>query len=366
MKLREITKAFEKRVPLTLQEAWDHCGLQLGDPSQEVKKILFAYDVCREVVAHAIRGQFDMIVCHHPYRMKAAVNMNLSSYEGTLIRDCVKHDIAIYCSHTNHDSSFESLNRYYLEKLGVSKVKPLESQHEGIFKLVVFVPVEHTKMVSDALFEAGAGSIGAYSECSFRSQGTGSFKGDQSTHPSYGEKGKRHELTEDRLEMVVDQAHLNDVIRVLLRVHPYEEVAYDVLKLENKKSELGLGAVGDLSKAVNKNELIALVKTLFKLKTVRFVSGGQRSFKRIAICTGSGMSLYKKAKQAGADVFLTGDIKYHQAIEARRDDVSLIDLGHFYSEIHAVRSLEKIFKKDMGKHVKTEVYSKLRDPFEIL
>lgn len=374
MKLKHIIKEFENVIPLSLQEKWDHCGLNLGSREQDIQKILFSYDVCKESVDEAISKGCNLIVSHHPFRMSADVSLNLDSYEGQLIQRCIKNDIALYSAHTNHDSSVYSLNHFYLNKLGIENTKPLVLNTPKFFKMIVYVPKEHTQNVMDALFAAGAGHVGSnYSECSFRTEGTGTFKGNENANPAIGEKLKRESVQEDRLETLVHEADLNKVIQNMLKAHPYEEVAYDVIALHEVISSkcsdnilAGLGAKGSLKKPISKEDLVEKIKEIFKVENIRLIDSGKTHFQHFSICTGSGSSLINKAIRAKSDVFITGDVKYHQAIEAKRRDLTIIDVGHFHSEIASVNILKGIFQQIFNSKLEYHEFQKLRDAFDFL
>ncbi len=364
MLLADIISKFEKRIPLTLQEKWDHSGLNLGDPQREIKSVLFAYDVCLETIAFAKKKKCNLIVSHHPFRMSAAVDLRLDTYEGRVIEACLKNGIALYSSHTNHDASKDSLNFHYLKKLGLTQIKPLSTTPTKLFKLAVYVPVKDSEKVLDALFSAGAGRIGNYGECSFRTTGLGTFKGDLGTNPTIGKVGVREEVKEERFETIVKESDLSGVIAAMKKAHPYEEVAYDIFALENKIETIGLGAVGTFEKVQPKAKIIADIKTVFGVNSLRLVDGKQSSIKKIAICTGSGASLLPRAFAAKADLFITGDVKYHQAIEAKRHDLILTDVGHFPSEKDSVLILRDVFKALFGKKLVLYQYDGLKDAFE--
>lgn len=363
MLLADIITKFEKRIPLTLQEKWDHSGLNLGDPQREINSVLFAYDVCLETIAFAKKKKCNLIVSHHPFRMSAAVDLRLDSYEGRVIEACLKNGIALYSSHTNHDASLDSLNFHYLKKLGLAHIKPLATTPTKLFKLAVYVPVKDSEKVLDVLFSAGAGRIGNYGECSYRVTGTGTFKGDVGTNPAIGKSCVREEVKEERLETIVKENDLSAVIAAMKKAHPYEEVAYDIFALENKIDSLGLGAVGTFEKALTKSKVIADIKTVFGVNSLRLVDGKLTQIKKIAICTGSGTSLLPRVLGTKADLFITGDVKYHQAIEAKRHNLIIADVGHFASEKDSVLILGNVFKALFGKKLLIYQYDGLKDAF---
>lgn len=363
--LKNITDLFEKTIPLSLQETWDKCGLQVGSPSQKISKVLLAYDCCHEVMEHAIKNKIDLIVTHHPLQLKDYKNIHLDTYEGRMIYLAIKHDIAIYTAHTNHDASEHSLSRHYAARLELANVRSLAPvSSKPYVKLVTFVPKTHSLAVSTALFESGAGHIGHYDSCSFRLEGTGSFRGDAHSQPFLGTPGQLEEATEDRIETIVPRTKVDVVLKALFKSHPYEEVAYDLYPLENPPYLGGHGAVGDLPKKMDLGTLIEKVKEVWGLKKFRWVGKPKQKVQRVGIVTGSGMSYLNEALQSGCDVFITGDIKYHQAVEALRKNMALIDPGHFDSEKASVEILKNILDKLFGKQLKTSIYSKLKDPFE--
>lgn len=363
MKLHDILKKWEAKLPLSLQEKWDHGGLNLGSREQDIKKVLFAYDICHEVLREAIDKDCGLIISHHPFRMKADVNIRTDSYEGQTISLCCKHNIALYSCHTNHDSSALSLNRHYLEKLGLKKITPLIASPQKLFKLAVFVPATHATTLMQALFEAGGGTIGNYDECSFRAEGTGTFRGNDKSHPAIGRPHKRENVAEERVEILVVEERLGGVLAAMKKGHPYEEIAHDIYALENRRQDVGLGAIGDWDKSVSEKDFLARLKKLFHNPFVRFVKSPKKSFRRVAICTGSGTSLMEAALRRNADVFITGDVKYHQGVEAKRQGLAVADVGHFYSEIAAVTVLKKLFDEIFAGQIQTLEYKKLRDVF---
>lgn len=366
MKLSHITQKFEKHIPLALQESWDQCGLQLGDPNAEIKSILFAYDVCKETITAAKKNKCQLIVTHHPFRMKGSVAVRLDTYDGKLIEACIKNNIALYCSHTNHDNSHESANVRILKELGLKNIQPLQPASIKLFVLTVGTPIAHAEQVKEALFAAGAGALGNYSECSFSTQGTGTFKGNECANPAIGKKLIRETVKEEKIEVLVKESDLKYVLTKMKEAHPYEEVAYGIYQIENKMTSQGAGACGIAENAIKKDALLAQLKNSFKISSVRFVNSPKTKYKKIAICTGSGTQYLDAVIAQGADLFITGDVKYHQAIHAKRHDLALADVGHFHSEQVSVEILKEIFQKIFGKRLNYFVFKGLRDPFEFI
>lgn len=361
--LSEIITVFEKKIPLSLQEPWDRSGLQVGSRKLKVRKVLFAYDTCKEVLREAIQKKADLIVTHHPLGLKDYQNIDLDTYEGELIRLAVKNDIAIYTAHTNHDSSEESLNRYYAAKLKLNDIKPLKPLAKSPYtKLVVFIPLEQTQQVLHAIFEAGGGGIGPYSCCSFRTLGVGTFKGDQTTSPFLGKPGELEEASENRVEVLVTQEKLDRVVKAMLKAHPYEEVAYDLFPMANIPANVGSGIYGTLSKPLSLKSLLPSLKKLFGNAPFRLAESKQKKIKFLGICTGSGASLLNRAISLKLDLFITGDVKYHNAVEALRHNLTLMDVGHFHSEIASVSLLKNLFQKIFENKLTLLEYKGLKEP----
>jgi len=365
--LNDIIKAFEQEIPLSLQEPWDKSGLQIGSKRQKIRNVLFAYDACHEVLRYAAKNKIDLIVTHHPLSLSDIKNLSLDSYEGEIFRLAIKNNIAIYTAHTSHDSSPHSLNRHYAKKLGLQNISPLRPIKDKPFvKLVVYVPVNHTEKVMEAVFTAGGGTVGHYSCCSFRTNGTGTFKGDNTTTPFLGTQGKLEEADENRVEFLIVRNRLQPVIQAMLAAHPYEEVAYDLFALENSPSQTGLGIYGKLSTPKKLSALVPTIKKLFNTSKVRLTGKSSKIIRSIGLCTGSGTSLLESAVANGVDLFITGDVKYHNAISALRENIALLDVGHFHSEIRSVTLLKDLFKKIFGNQLTLSEYTRLKDPFFLL
>lgn len=365
--LTNILDSFEKEVPLSLQESWDRSGLQVGSRKQRVKKVLFSLDATHEVLDEAIQKKIDLIVTHHPLQLSDFKAIDLDTYEGCMIKRAIQKNIAIYSAHTNHDASWHSLSFHYAKKLKLKNVNPIHPiGPQSYCKLVVYTPAHYTDKIRDAIFEAGGGEAGSYSRVSFCTSGKGTFKGEQTAHPFLGRRGVLSKVSEDRLEVLVDRLRLPRVIEAMLKAHPYDEVAYDILNLENSLGVLGLGVSGKLERSTKLTNLIPRIKRLFGVGKLRVIGANHQSIRKVGICTGSGASLLPEVFRQKIDLYITGDVKYHQATEARQRDTCVIDVGHFYSEIHAVTILKDLFGKLFGSELKLYEYKKLRDPFRII
>ena len=366
MKLSDVIQKAEKEIPLHYQDSYDRCGLQVGSLEWDVTKVLFAYDFCHEVIDAAIKQKVQLIVSHHPLSMKDYRLIHLDSYEGQIIQKAIQHKIALYSFHTNHDVSLFSLNRFYAKKMGLAKLKVIKPTVETPYaKLIVYVPKTHTEVVMEALFSCGAGHIGNYSHCSFRTAGKGTFKGSEYSNPFLGQPGVLEESVEDKLETVVEKKDLNRILEKMLLAHPYEEVAYDIVPLTNVRSQIGHGITGVLDKAISLKSILPKIKKIFEVKDLVFVGQEKQLIKSVGICTGSGTSLLPDVIRQKIDLFITGDIKYHYAVEALRQDICLVDVSHFASEIKSVDLLKDLFDSWFKSRLKLEVYKGLENPLKI-
>lgn len=365
LSLREVLEQFEKEIPLSFQASWDVSGLQVGSLHQKVRRVLFSMDANPQVLKEAATKKIDLIVTHHPLTLTPYSSVDLDSQIGSILKMAIQNNIAIYSAHTSHDASKHSLNRYYADQLKLNGVRPIQPHKLTPYsKLVVFVPLTHTQPVLNALFAAGAGHVGAYSACSFRTSGTGTFCGDDSTNPFLGKKGQLEEAGENRVEVIFKRSDSSKVVAAMLKAHPYEEVAYDILNLENAVEGIGSGIIGELPQAALAGPFVKGLKRLFQAPNVRFTGDAKRKIRSVAICTGSGASLLPQVIRQKADLFITGDVKYHTAIEAENNGVCFADVGHFHSEIRAVGLLKDLFAELFGKKLQLSEYKKLKDPFQ--
>jgi len=261
---------------------------------------------------------------------------------GRVLFQAIKQDIAVVSAHTNLDRAADGLNDWLAERLGVKEAIPLESPESGYYsKLVVYVPLGHEVEVRDAILDAGAGCIGAYDHVSFSSQGVGTFRGNQGTQPFIGTPGTIESTKEVRLETIVPGSRINKAVSRMLKAHPYEEVAYDLIPLANGRLDIGLGRVGQLEKALSLQQFAEQVKTALHLSSLKIVGDLERKISRVAVCGGTGMSLFSAAVRHGADCLVTADIKFHEAQRARAEGITLIDAGHFATEQIMVIELSK-------------------------
>lgn len=333
MKLRDLIKVIEEKYPTNLAYDWDNVGLLVGDWDSEINKVLVSIEANEKLIEEAIENDIDLIVTHHPFIFSKVKRITTSELKGKLIHKLIKNDIAIYSMHTNFDIANEGLNDYFMSLLGIEKSEILDVTYsEQLYKLAVYVPKDYAYTVRLKMCEAGAGFIGNYSHCSFNIDGKGTFMPKEGTNPFIGAINSLETVEEIKVETVVPKKVLNSVLNEMLKSHPYEEVAYDLYKIENKGEVFGLGRIAKLDKKMNLEELAQLVKEKLNMNYIRVVGDLNSDITKIAVVTGSGSSYVKDAKKSGAQVLITGDLKYHEAQDALDIGMNIIDCGHFESE----------------------------------
>jgi len=331
MKIKEIIKPLEDFAPVYLQESYDNSGLLVGNKNMEIKKVLITLDVTEEVLDEAITKQCNLIISHHPVIFKGLKSITGKNSSERIVAKAIKNDIGIYAIHTNLDNVDEGVNSILCDKLDLKNKKILSSKKELLRKLVTFCPVDDAEQVREAMFSAGAGHIGNYDSCSFNTPGTGSFKGSEDTNPYIGEKGKLHYEEEIRIETIYPVYREKKILNALFEAHPYEEVAYDIYFLENEFNRVGAGMTGELEQELNEMEFLKRVKEITQTGSIRHSRLLGHKIKKVAVCGGSGSFLIHSAVKAGADIFITGDIKYHDFFEAE-NKIVIADIGHYESE----------------------------------
>lgn len=348
MKLKDLTSYLDSAVPLSFQEDYDNCGLMVGTPEREISAAMLTLDVTEEVVAEALRNKCDIIISHHPLIFHKLKRITGKSYTERIIYDAVKNDLAIYSAHTNLDIIEGGVSRKMAEKLGLESITVLLPSEHLLLKLVTYIPEAYFEKVRNRLFEAGAGVIGNYDKCGFSVQGTGSFRGNEDATPFIGEKSKLHFENEIRFETILF-SHLKDkVISALIESHPYEEVAYDLYALENQNVNIGLGCVGRLKKGMSEEDFLKKVSSVFGAEGIRYSKSSGKQVEKVALCGGSGASFLKNAISAGADAYITADVKYHDFFNTE-NKILLVDIGHFESEKFSVEILKDLIIKKFPK-----------------
>ena len=331
MLIKDIINFLETIAPSSLQEDYDNAGLLTGNADAICTGALISLDCIEDIVQEAIHKNCNLIIAHHPIIFKGVKKINGSNYVERIIIKAIKNDIAIYAIHTNLDNIITGVNGKIAEMIGLKNIRILSPKKDILRKLAVFVPAEYESKLSEALFAAGAGNIGNYSECSFKTTGIGTFKPGVNADPFSGKIGVRSTEEEVKVEVIFPSWLQNNIIKAMKANHPYEEVAHYVYDLKNHYQETGSGAIGELPQPLNENEFFKLLKKVFNLTLIKHTVLLGKPCNKIAICGGAGSFLINAAKAAGADVFITSDIKYHEFFDADKQLV-LADIGHFESE----------------------------------
>lgn len=329
----DILQIIDNKAPFDRAESWDNVGLLIGDPDKKVERILFALDVTLDVVHEAVAKKVDLIISHHPVLFTPTKSIRWDTYKGRLLKELMLHDLSVLCAHTNVDIYPSGINGFLAEQLELKECIPLKTTNAvAYYKLAVFVPSEHVDPVLGALFDAGAGKLGFYEACAFRQDGIGQFKPVGKATPFIGEQNVLEMVEETKVEVMVSHLVLEKVLKALFDAHPYEEPAFDLFILENKEDPYGLGVVGNLEKPMDPEAFLARVKSIFGLNLLKQAGFTGDPIQRVAICSGAGGDLMDDALQAQADVFITGDLRYHDGQKAMEEGLLVLDVGHHASE----------------------------------
>jgi dinuclear metal center YbgI/SA1388 family protein len=347
MHITDLLRALGDELPL--QSAGyekDAIGLQIGLPSgSELTKALVAYEVTEDIVAEAEKKGANLIVSYHPLIFPNISSITDSTRTGMLTARLIRSGIALYVVHTALDSDpLFGTSRLMADALGLKNVQPLHPLGGLLEKIVVFVPYENLSQVQEAMWNAGAGSIGNYDECSFIVNGEGTFRGGEDTNPSIGTPLVREKVNEVRLEMICEKWKTARIVNAMKEAHLYEEVAFDVYPLANKHPKFGMGTLGELPKETDLTGLLATIKSSFSTQVLRH-NGITGKFRKVALVGGSGMEYYSAAKGAGAEVLVTADIRYHDFYRAFHDNILLVDAGHAETERFVSAGLMEIVQK---------------------
>lgn len=331
LSIAEITSELETFAPLSLQEKYDNSGLLIGNKSTQIKKALLSLDCTEAVVDEAIKQGAGLIIAHHPIIFDGLKSLTGKNYIEKVVVKAIQQNIAIYACHTNLDNVKNGVNHKIAEKLGLQNLHILQPSSEKLFHIYVYTPTSHVFKVRNALFEAGAGEIGNYNNCSFSSNGIGTFKPNENASPFIGKNNQLEEVQEQKIEVIVSQDKVNAVLSAMQKAHPYEEIAFGSLPLANHHPDIGSGMIGKLKKPLNETEFLKLLKKQFKTQSIRHTSLLGKSIENVAICGGSGSFLLQNAIRLGADAFVTSDFKYHQFFDTE-GKILLADIGHYESE----------------------------------
>jgi dinuclear metal center YbgI/SA1388 family protein len=344
MQIAEVINHLESIAPSSLQESYDNSGLIVGEMDIEVQGILVSLDCIEATVQEAIAKNCNLIVAHHPIVFSGLKRFNNANYVQRTVQLAIKNDIAIYAIHTNLDNVYANgVNSKIAEKLGLVNTRILAPKSGDLLKLVTYCPVKDQELVREALFTAGAGHISNYSECSFTTEGNGTFKAGMGSSPALGEVGKRHTESEVKIEVIICKPQKNGVLSALVSAHPYEEVAYELYPTLNTDKNIGSGMIGELNSEMNAGDFLSHLKASMNLKIIRHTSF-DKLIKTVAVCGGSGQFLLDNAKGSGADVYVTSDFKYHEYFDAE-NDLMICDIGHYESEKFTIDLLYDIISK---------------------
>ena len=344
MLIKDITDALEEMAPLAYAEGFDNVGLLTGNPEWEATGVLVTLDTLEEVVEEAIQQNCNMILSFHPIIFSGLKKLTGSNYVERAVLKAIKNDIAIYAIHTALDNHFRGVSDVMCEKLGLVNRKVLVPQPGSVKKLLTYIPKADADRVRDAMFSAGAGSIGNYDRCSFNLEGRGSFRGNEDSNPVIGQKGHTHFEEETQIGVTFPRHIEAKILDALFESHPYEEVAYELTILENLNQHIGIGMLGELEEEMEEKSFLKHIKKIFGPGCIRHSALLQKPIKKVAVLGGSGSFAIENAKRAGADIFLTADLKYHDFYKAGKKLV-LADIGHYESEQYTKNLLASFLKK---------------------
>lgn len=342
--IQEIIQVIDQWAPFTYQESYDNSGLLIGNERSEVTGALVCLDVTEEVMDEAIKDNCNLIIAHHPIIFNGIKRINGKNYVERIIIKAIQKNISILAVHTNLDNVSTGVNLALCEQLDCKPICVLQPLQHKFFKLNYYCPVAHHENVRDKLFEAGAGSIGNYDECSFNVTGTGTFKPGDGSNAFVGEIGKRQQENEIRVEMIVEQNKLSKVLKSLTEHHPYEEVAYDIFPLLNTNNQIGAGLLALMPEPMDQKSFLPWLKERTNCQLIRHTQFTGQLIEKIALCGGSGSFLVNAALSSGAQAFITSDFKYHQFFEADQG-ILIADIGHFESECFIIKRLHNFLNK---------------------
>ncbi|MCL7988397.1 Nif3-like dinuclear metal center hexameric protein [Sphingobacterium sp. lm-10] len=344
MKIRELTDYLEKIAPLSYQESYDNAGLIVGNPNDEIHRALISLDCTEAVVDEAIAEGCDIIISHHPIVFKGLKRFSGQNYVERTVIKAIKSGIALYAIHTNLDNVLGGVNSKIAEKLQLESISILSPKKKLLKKLAVYVPRTHVEEVREALFTGGAGQVGEYDQCSYNTAGYGTFRPLEASNPTIGTHGTQERVEETKIEVIYPAHVERQVLVAMFSAHPYEEVAYDIITLENAIPQVGSGAIGNLPEAMPAKEFLSFLKESLQLSVIRHTELLDRPISRVAVCGGAGGFLLQDAKRSGADIFITSDYKYHEFFDAEHKIV-IADVGHYESEQFTQELLLELIQK---------------------
>lgn len=364
MKAIEIINLMDKWAHPYLIDKWDNTGFQIGDPKKEVTKILISLDLDREILEKASDEKADMIITHHPIIFKPLKSITRLNYKEKLVYDIIREDIVVYNAHTNLDLTVNGVNDALASILNIKNTQPLNISYEDtLFKLVVFVPRTHAHVIRKVLGNEGAGFIGGYSHCTYNINGTGTFMPLEGTSPYIGDINKLEEVEETRIETIVEKKNLDRILKKVLEAHPYEEVAYDIYPLKHRGKTYGYGRIGEIIRTSLKS-FLDTVKEQLKVESLIVYGNLNRDVSRVAVCGGSGASFIYDAYTKDADVYITGDVKYHDAQFANELGMTIVDAGHYHTEKVILPIIAQYIEDNTQHSVKVKLFDKSSPYYE--
>ncbi len=348
MKVRDILRQLDSIVPMKLAQPWDNVGLLVGDADQAVRTILVTIDITAAVLAEAVRRRAQLILSYHPVLWDALKTIT-SPGPGSIVHELIRQCLSVISIHTAYDAVMGGINDQLAEILTLKNIKPIgdfvEAPEGPLYKLVTFVPVESVNRVAEAIYASGAGAIGRYSHCGFQTPGTGTFLPLSGARPAVGRRGKLEKVAEIRLESVVPSDRVPGVLDALRKSHPYETPAFDLLRHHDMENRWGLGRMGTLPEPLSLDQVLAKVKRATGAGAVGLVGPAKRQVRTAAVCAGSCGKLLNQVIAAGCDLYLTGELKHHQAVAARESGLTCLCLSHTVSERFALKKLVKALQK---------------------
>ncbi len=331
LSIRHIIQAIEEFAPIALQESYDNCGLQIGNPEAVASGALLSIDVTEDVIEEAIDKKANLIIAHHPLLFKGIKSITGNTYIERIVIKAIQNNIAIYASHTCMDNAMEGVNKKIAQKLGLINTSILEPASDKLLKMRIYTPISYVEKIRSALFSSGIGGIGKYDNCSFNFEGEGTFRAGEECSPFCGEIGQLHTEQETCIEVILPAYLKQKAVRTLRQLHPYEEPAFDIIAVKNQWDSVGAGRIGELPSPIDEISFLHHIKKTFHLSVLKHSTLQNRPIKKVALCGGSGASLIKQAVYKEADIFITGEIKYHDYFDYE-SQILLVDIGHYESE----------------------------------
>jgi dinuclear metal center YbgI/SA1388 family protein len=331
MNIKDVTNYLEVLAPLDYAEDFDNVGLLVGNYDTAISGILVTLDTLETTVDEAIAKNCNLIVSFHPIIFVGLKKLNGNSYVERVVLKAIKNDIAIYATHTALDNSKDGVSAKMCQVLGLQNANVLIPRKGIIKRLTTFVPSQNATALKNALFEAGAGSIGNYDNCCFQTEGESTFRGNEHSNPVIGEKGKVHTEKETQINLVFESKNEASILETLKKKHPYEEVAYEVVTTENLHQSIGMGMIGELPKEMKEKDFLLFLKKIMQTDCIRHSELLHKKIKKVAVLGGAGSFAIANAKRAGADAYVSADFKYHEFFKAEKS-ILLTDIGHYESE----------------------------------